>query len=316
MSDHQSVSGPDDGGTSGQAPGPMPVSGHESVSGGAGAAESAAAMVADSFEGQSGLLELASGFSRDVSAESTLSEQVQISPALSSLPPAESLAFEEPETVCGNDDRVRISPCTSIPWRWICELLVTYPDGAGARGTGWFLGPRTVGTAGHVVFSRANGGWARQIEVIPGMDGASRPFGSQVGNSFRSTNGWVNNTDPEYDYGAIVLPTADLGNTVGFFGFAALSDASYQNLFVNTSGYPGDKPFGTQWFNAGTVTQATQRRLSYMIDTFGGQSGSAVWRLLNNQRHVVGIHGYGGCPNKAVRVTGEVFNNLLAWRNV
>lgn len=35
--------------------------------------------------------------------------------------------------------------------------------------------------------------------------------------------------------------------------------------------YPGDKAFGTQWFSAGTVTQVTARRLSYMVDTFGGQ---------------------------------------------
>ena len=107
-----------------------------------------------------------------------------------------------------------------------------------------------------------------------------------------------------------------IGDTLGFFGFAALSDAELQNLLANTAGYPGDKPFGTQWFNAGAITQVTARRLFYMLDTFGGQSGSAVWRLQNGQRHGVGIHGYGGCPNKALRITGPVFNNMLTWRNL
>jgi glutamyl endopeptidase len=171
-------------------------------------------------------------------------------------------------------------------------------------------------TAGHVVFSAAAGGWATSIEVIPGMDGASRPFGSQVGTSFRSVVGWTVNGDPEYDYGAIILPNNNLGNTVGWFGFAALSDADLQNLLVNNAGYPGDKPFGTMWFNAGVITQVTARRLQYMIDTFGGQSGSSIWRLQNGLRHAVGIHGYGGCPNKAVRIVAPVFNNMLAWKNL
>jgi V8-like Glu-specific endopeptidase len=170
-------------------------------------------------------------------------------------------------------------------------------------------------TAGHVVYSAAAGGWARSIAVIPGMDGTSRPFGTHTGTSFRSVVGWTQNGDPEYDYGAIVLPNR-IGDTLGYFGFAALSDGDLQNLTVNTAGYPGDKPFGTQWFTAGAISQVTARRLFYMLDTFGGQSGSAVWRLQGGQRHGVGIHGYGGCPNKAVRITGPVFNNMLAWRNL
>jgi V8-like Glu-specific endopeptidase len=85
---------------------------------------------------------------------------------------------------------------------------------------------------------------------------------------------------------------------------------------VNNSGYPGDKPFGTQWFNAGAITQVTNRKIYYMIDTYGGQSGSPVWRFLNGQRHGVGIHAYGGCPNSATRIVKEVFDNMLAWRNL
>jgi V8-like Glu-specific endopeptidase len=166
------------------------------------------------------------------------------------------------------------------------------------------------------VFSEPNGGWARQIEVIPALDGENRPFGSQIGTSYRSTNGWISSGDPGYDYGAIILPNAHLGTIVGHFGFASLSDYELLNLFVNTAGYPADKAFGTQWYNGGTIYQATPRQLSYMVDTTGGQSGSAVWRFTNGQRQVIGIHGYGGCPNKAVRVTSEVFSNLQAWRNL
>ena len=292
---------------------------NEAVSGGSTLRPGEASDVLETAgaDGISSGLESVPGFkASDALGESLLSEEVPVTKALEALPPAETLAYDEPESVCGADNRVHISPASAIPWRWCCELLITMANGSGARGTGWFIGPRTVMTAGHVVFSQAAGGWAKSIEVIPGMDAASRPYGSQTGTSFRSVTGWTSNGDPEYDYGAVILPNNNLGNTVGYFGFTSLSDGDLQNLLVNTSGYPGDKPFGTQWFNAGTITQVTGRRLYYMLDTFGGQSGSAVWRLKDGNRHGVGIHGYGGCPNKAVRITTPVFNNMLAWKNL
>jgi glutamyl endopeptidase len=247
-----------------------------------------------------------------------LSEGLQnrfVTEEFTSLRPAEEAEFTTPESVCGHDDRVHITATAAIPWRWICQLIITMPNGAGFRGTGWFIGPRCVMTAGHCVYSKSNGGWARRIEVIPGMNGAARPYGSSIGTNFRSVTGWTNNEDPNYDYGCIVIPNP-LGNTVGFFGFASLTDASLNNLLSNNSGYAGDKPFGTQWFNAGRVTNVTARKIYYMLDTFGGQSGSPVWRFLNNQRHAIGIHAYGGCPNSATRIIPAVYNNMLAWRNL
>jgi glutamyl endopeptidase len=313
---HEAVEG---GGLEGPGAGGGGTGKHESVSGGETVrpGEAGDTFETGGFDGVSAGLESVEGFDPTAATkESLLSEEVQVTEAMAALPPVESLVFDEPEDVCGIDNRVRISPAATIPWRWTCELLITMANGAGARGTGWFIGPRTVMTAGHVVFSAAAGGWATSIEVVPGMDDASRPFGSQVGTSFRSVVGWTVNGDPEYDYGAIILPNNNLGNTVGWFGFAALSDADLQNLLVNTAGYPGDKPFATMWFNAGAITTVTARRLNYMIDTFPGQSGSSIWRLQNGLRHGVGIHGYGGCPNKAVRIVVPVFNNMLAWKNL
>jgi glutamyl endopeptidase len=257
---------------------------HESVSGeGAETAEIGAAdQAASDFQGdpKTGELEFVSEFdpSRALSEGLPLAFLTE---ELTSLAPAEQAEFFAPETVCGHDDRVQITATTAIPWRWICELIITMPNNAGFRGTGWFIGPRCVMTAGHCVYSKSNGGWAKKIEVIPGMNGIARPYGSSIGTSFRSVTGWTNNADPNFDYGCIILPSA-LGNVVGYFGFASLSDASLNNLIVNNSGYPGDKPFGTQWFNAGRVTNVTARKIYYMLDTYGGQSGSPVWRYLKS----------------------------------
>jgi V8-like Glu-specific endopeptidase len=206
--------------------------------------------------------------------------------------------FDQPESVCGRDDRVKINNTTSIPWRLNCQLIITKANGAKSRCTGWFIGPRTVMTAGHCVYSHASGGWARKIEVIPGMNGPSKPFGSQVGTSFRSVKGWTKKKKAAYDYGCIILPNDSLGRRIGWFGFASLSAKSLKNLLVNNSGYAGDKPFGTQWYNAGRITKVTARRLLYMLDTFGGHSGSAIWRYRSGKRHAVGIHGSEVAPTK------------------
>jgi V8-like Glu-specific endopeptidase len=271
--------------------------------------------VAESFEGDAkgGELESFPGFNHQRAFNEGMPAEI-LTDELLELQEMRPEGFPA-ETVCGQDDRVQVINTTAVPWRWICKLIITFPNGKKYGGTGWFIGQKAVMTAGHCVYSSADGGWASQIEVIPGMQGTTRPYGSMIGTSFRSVTGWTQNSDPNYDYGCIILPSPNLGNMVGYFGFAALTDASLQNLLVNNSGYPGDKPFGTQWFNAGRVTNVTARKIYYMLDTYGGQSGSPTWRLQNDQRHAVGIHAYGGCPNSSTRIVTPVFNNMMNWRN-
>ncbi|RMH36547.1 MAG: serine protease [Nitrospirae bacterium] len=220
------------------------------------------------------------------------------------------------EVVIGRDDRVRITGTTSYPWRAICSLLITAKDGSRWIGTGWLVGPRTVITAGHVVYIHSRGGWVRQIEVIPGRNGSSRPYGSCVSTAFRSVKGWTKSKKRSHDYGAIILPkSCPFGRRVGYFGYANLNFFSLLGLKVNLSGYPGDKPSGTQWWHARRIKFVTGRTLVYNIDTAGGQSGSPVWRYKNGKRHVVGIHTNGSSAgNSATRITKPVFKNIKKWK--
>lgn len=228
-----------------------------------------------------------------------------------------SVASFGPESVIGEDDRAHIAATSSLPWRWICSLLVTARTGSRFIGTGWFIGPRTVMTAGHVVFMHDEGGWAQRITVIPGRNGSERPFGSLDSSALRSVSGWTQNRDTNFDYGAIIMPDDSLGSQVGHFGFAALTDATLNGLLANLSGYPGDKPAGTQWFHARNITSVSPQKVFYDVDTFGGQSGSPVWRLRNGQRTAVAIHTTGGggtLPNSGTRINTSVFNNMDAWQ--
>jgi V8-like Glu-specific endopeptidase len=58
-------------------------------------------------------------------------------------------------------------------------------------------------------------------------------------------------------------------------------------LRINSSGYPGGKPYGTQWWNSNNILAVTARCVYYRIDTYFGQSGSPNWRYKNGKRHIV-----------------------------
>ena len=89
--------------------------------------------------------------------------------------------------------------------------------------------------------------------------------------NFRTVNGWANNGDENFDYGAIIIPT-ELGNTVGWFGFGVWPDSTSSRPWPTFSGYPGDKPAGTQWYDHQTIASVNARKVFYDIDTAGGQS--------------------------------------------
>ena len=223
------------------------------------------------------------------------------------------------EIVHGPDDRVQITNTAIYPWRAHASLLITARDGSRWIGTGWFIGPHTLMTAGHVVYIKNSGvagrdGWVRSIDVMPGRNGGTLPYGTVRSSNFRSVTGWANNGDQNFDYGAIIIPT-NLGTTTGWFGFGVYSDAALVASVGNISGYPGDKPAGTQWYDARRIASVNSRKVYYDIDTAGGQSGSAVYRLISGGRYGIAIHAYGGATtNSGTRIVRPVFDNMVAWK--
>jgi V8-like Glu-specific endopeptidase len=228
-----------------------------------------------------------------------------------------------PEVVIGTDDRIQITNTSDYPWRAHASLRITAADNSLWIGTGWFIGPHTLATAGHVVFIYAPGtprhGWVRSIQVMPGRNGSSLPYGSVTSTDFRSVFGWMQSGDENYDYGAIRIPT-ELGNTVGWFGFRTFSDSDLLATTGNISGYPGDKPSGTQWYHWRQVASVNSRKVYYQIDTAGGQSGSAVYRFYTppggtSGRYGFAVHAYGGATaNSGTRIVQPVADNFVAWK--
>lgn len=210
--------------------------------------------------------------------------------------------------VIGVDNRIQVNPTTTYPYRAVVHISSSI-----GGCTGWLIGPRTVATAGHCVFN--NGAWATNVVVTPGRNGLVKPYGSSQAHRLFSVAGWVNSGNGNYDYGAIQLKKP-LGDTVGWFGFRWTS-ASLQDTWARISGYPGDKPFGTQWRHQGYVNNGTYR-LFYSIDTFNGQSGAPVYQLNYPNCGPCGIAIHTGgttSGNWGTRIRQPVFNNLLYWKN-
>ena len=223
------------------------------------------------------------------------------------------------EIVQDTDDRVEIAHTERYPWRAHASLRIVAADGSLWVGTGWFISPRVLITAGHVVHIKNSGvagrdGWVREIKVMPGRKGTELPFGSSTSVRFYSVRGWAEDGDEEFDYGAIVLADP-LGDRTGWFAFGAYSDAELATLTANISGYPGEKPAGTQWYHGRRVDSTSNRKVFYATDTTGGQSGSAVYRIKGGQRSAFAVHTYGGARvNSGTRITRPAFDNLTAWK--
>lgn len=232
------------------------------------------------------------------------------------------------ERVFGGDDRTLVPSTTDAPWRWSAALRIRPRDGANPFvGTGWFVGPRTLITAGHCVYMHDHGGFAESVEVIPGLDGTKRPFGSIVSRDLKSVSGWTAKRNSDFDYGAIVLPQPV---NLGAFAFAAVPEELLVSADLNISGYPYDRDKATRhYFHARRIVRVSKRRLYYHIDTYGGQSGSAAWITISRDaaaqlgiasseervRVVVAVHSGGSMLfNYATRITEDVVQNLRTWQ--
>jgi len=231
-------------------------------------------------------------------------------------------SFGEPprlESVLGTDERVRITETTKLPWRLNASLLITADDNSQWIGTGWFISPRTLITAGHCVFIQHSNrpgrdGWVKKIQVMPGRNASEVPFGGLFATEFWTVKGWAEEGLETADYGAIILPSAFPAN-IGHFGFGVFPDATLLSSIANVAGYPGDQPTGTLWYDKRKIGSVKPDKVFYAADTAGGQSGACVYIVRNGQRIGVAIHAYGGATaNSGTRISAEVFANLTAWK--
>lgn len=227
----------------------------------------------------------------------------------------EDLDVAMPEWICGIGDERRPVNSINTPYKMICRLIIHAKNGRQYVGSGFFISPRCIITSGHCVYLSTNRGisydWAERIEVIPGGDGTNASFGRQFSRNFKTVKEWSDAKKKGFDIGAIILPDNTLFNNVkSFFSYEELENTDIQ---LYNSGYPSDKD-GTQWLATSKLDSDSNQLLHYYLDTKGGNSGSPVFFMRNGTPIVVGVHGYGQCPNAAVKIRPEIVSTFELWK--
>lgn len=225
------------------------------------------------------------------------------------------------ETVFPPDDRRKISPTVDFPWRTICKLYVTFPDGNHFVGSGVLIGRNDgIGfhclTAAHCVYRQEYGGWATAVEIIPALDNDYTPFYSAWATKIKTNEGWTLSSLPEYDWACITLDR-QIGNFTGWMGRFTTPDLNWYQRIFRCAGYPIEFDFGLcLYFDSDSGRMADEYFHWYYMDASDGQDGMPVWVLNRNTRHIVSIHiglDDGSGSNRGIRLNAQKYNQLNQW---
>ncbi len=215
-----------------------------------------------------------------------------------------------------------------MPHSAICQIRV--PDGSeegGLHGSGFFIGPRLIMTAAHVVDGQS------ELIVVPGKNGggsggATEPFGRFKVTQFRKHDSYGTHGS-DFDMALICVPAANAVGKGQYFDLVeALNQSRPEGVVV--SGY------AARWYANDLIEHfvndtidpnrqhmmggyirdlPTDETFSYNIQTLGGTSGSPVYWIEDTgagpKAHMVGVHvaAHDATTNLGCRITA----NKLAW---
>ncbi|WP_437813656.1 trypsin-like serine peptidase [Sorangium sp. So ce1078] len=193
---------------------------------------------------------------------------------------------------------------TIPPYPAICALDIDFgPGHPSCPGTGWFIDPRVMVTAGHCLY---NGSFAQSISiydtdgtkvahVTPSRDngGASPPHPP----NFFIERSWYNHLDAgasKHDYGAILLkPTDIIGEDQrqhSTIPYTFVEDTELDGAEVTIAGYPRTEP-RRMHSDTKKLIRCEETLMFYNAGTIKGQSGSPICVYRGGQQLCgVGIH--------------------------
>jgi V8-like Glu-specific endopeptidase len=221
-------------------------------------------------------------------------------------------------------------------YRAVVEVQATFPNGKSVEGTGALINGDHVLTAGHVIYSAADGGYATSVKVTPEQYGERAPFGVAFGTFERVDPSWINfsKTNPGgtsqnvADIGLVTLNRA-IGYTTGWFTPAYNNNnAFFANAPFLTAGYPALNGAGNaqMYVENGRVMGASGTNgIAFhqsSLPVAAGQSGSPLWQTTARGGAllygvVTGANGFAASNIAfASRITQAVDNELMAWERV
>lgn len=201
-----------------------------------------------------------------------------------------------------------------FPWNTIVQLIISFPGHQPEGGTGFYVSPRLIVTAGHCLHKwneeRTSSVAASSVKIIPSYGIAEPvPDGFQA-TDFRADQGWVELADIHCDFGLILVPQ-DVITPTDWLGPKILGDDDLMNLSFYVSGYAKD----VQGLSAalGPLRQVTEALLPHVIDTVPGESGGPIFTEAHGGCFV-GIHTAGtNTVNWGVRIRPKINAQIMAW---
>ena len=162
----------------------------------------------------------------------------------------------------GTDDRV-LAGDTAWDQR-IAFITVKKPNGGRSGFTGALISPFHILTVAHGIYDKDAGGFVDKntIQVALGQDGTDRDYGVAKAVKYTYFTGYTDDANWQYSGGewrpksfgddmAIITLDRNIGNHTGWFGYKYNNNDSYfQNLTVNTAGYPYDLADSWSWNDA------------------------------------------------------------------
>lgn len=216
---------------------------------------------------------------------------------------------------------IEITNRTAAPYRSICYIECTWPDGSRTRGSGVVVGTNDVLTALHVVFDAPRGGWAASVRVTPGADTLPRfdaPFGTftDVGRINGRTNNWDQDGDgllfdseSQFDLALIGLRSR-IADSTGTLGLTATASDFTGTIL----GYPGDSAGLIQ--NSGVFADASNRFGVFDLTTGlgGGASGGPLLQTdASGNNFVAGVLSSGNASDTVSTYAGLFGSGNFEW---